>query len=106
MVLMDRHGNITEVCIGLVDSDGLFLTLLQDADTPVRHYKYASEEGLERKLSNENKRLTKLVDAYEAKVEKLEKQIESLETRNKSLTQSNDRIRKKLANIQKAANGV
>lgn len=102
MMLLDNHGNLKDVCIGLVDSDGLFLTLLSEADTPVRHYKWSSEAGFIQKLTRDVKKREAVVEQLEKQVDKLTKELEAEKKRNEYLTGENTGIRKKLSMIQKS----
>ena len=102
MILLDNHGNLKDVCIGLVDSDGLFLTLLSEADTPVRHYKWSSEAGFIQKLTRDVKKREAVAEQLEKQVDKLTKELQAEKKRNEYLTGENTRIRKKLSAIQKS----
>ena len=76
MILVDGHGNMTEVAVGMVDAKGCFVALLADSETEIRHLKFSSESGMIQQLSRDNSKLRKKLAATERKLERVQKDME------------------------------
>lgn len=64
MKLVNHKGVVSEVDVGLIDSKGMFLMLL-DSNAPSKYYRFSNETEALTKLYERNKELQAKVDAYE-----------------------------------------
>ena len=64
MKLVNHKGVISEVDVGLIDKNGMFVMLL-DSKAPASYYRFSDESEALTKLYERNKELQAKVDAYE-----------------------------------------
>ena len=105
MVLIDGHGNCTEVAIGMVDSKGAFVALLDDNDTPIKHFKFSSENGMIQQLSRDNNKLRKQLEAAEKKLDKVSQDLKTYRHIAEQRAERLEALQQRIDSINEACKG-
>lgn len=89
--LNNGQGDTQPVRVGLVDSEGMFLYLMDDQDT--QHYRFSSESELLTSLREQRDKLMKSNDKKQKRIDRLEKDCKALEADLKRLLEENIELR-------------
>ena len=105
MVLIDGYGNCTEVAIGMVDNKGAFVALLDDNDTPIKYFKFSSENGMIQQLSRDNNKLRKQLEAATKKLDKVSQDLKTYRHLAEQRAERLEVLQQRISSINEACKG-